>query len=64
MTSTVKVKAESSTITRRFEIDSECSWDELTLQVSSLLFLKDFQVQKRCYPIEGSLTKFLESFSI
>ena len=64
MTSTVKVKAESSTITGGFEIDSECSWDELRLQVSSLLFLKDFQIQKRCYPIEGSLTKFLVSLFI
>lgn len=67
MTSTVKVKAGSSTITRRFEIDSKCSWDELKLQVSKIAlccFFQAYQIQKRCYPIEASLTKFLESFFI
>ena len=34
MTDKVKVKARSRAITRRFEINSSSSWDELELQVS------------------------------
>ena len=37
MTDKVKVKARSSAITRRFEINSSSSWNDLELQVSGYL---------------------------
>ena len=36
MTDKVKVKARSDAITRRFEINSSSSWDDLESQVSDL----------------------------
>lgn len=42
MTSKVKVKAGSTSITGRFEINSDCSWDELRLQVSWMAWITAF----------------------
>ncbi|XP_078345769.1 uncharacterized protein LOC144631230 [Oculina patagonica] len=45
MTNKVKVKARSNAITRRFEINSDSTWEDLKLQIKELFNTQDFTLK-------------------
>lgn len=58
MTDKVKVKARSNAFTRRFEINSSSSWDDLELQVGDCIDETHLVLKSRTLQILSEVLRF------
>ena len=63
MTDKVKVKARSNACTRRFEINSSSSWDDLDLQVSDIIDETHLVLKSRTLQILSEILRFRSDHS-